>query len=142
MSNNFLKRFAPRWIIFCCDIVLISFSFIFSFFLVEHLSVNFKGLKVFLPGLITNLAISLICFAVFAIYKGIIRYSEIRDIVRVIKFAFLQFVLWTIVSFVDTNHYVSGTVSLSLLLINLFAVIDYFQFSFAKKWTKMTNDLQ
>jgi FlaA1/EpsC-like NDP-sugar epimerase len=123
MSNHFLKSFAPRWIIFCCDIVLISLSFIFSFFLVEHLSVNFQGLKVFLPGLITNLVISIICFVVFAIYKGIIRYSEIRDIVRVIKFAFLQFVLWIVVSFVDTNHYVSGTVSISSLVINLFAVI-------------------
>lgn len=123
MSNLFFKKFAPRWIIFCCDIVLISFAFIFSFFLDEHLSVNFKGLKVFVPGLITNLFISVICFVVFAIYKGIIRYSEIRDIVRIIKFAFLQFVLWLLISLADTNHYVSGTVSISLLLVNLFAVI-------------------
>ena len=123
MANRFFKNFAPRWIIFCCDIVLISISFIFSFFLVQHLSVDFPDLVVFLPGLITNLFISVICIVVFAIYKGIIRYSEIRDIVRIIKFAFLQFGIWALIYIADINNLVSGNVSFALLLINLFAVI-------------------
>src|SRR5450432_1207307 len=123
MSNRFLENFAPRWIIFCCDIVLISISFISSSFLVHHLSVHIKDLVVFLPGLLMNLVISVICIVVFAIYKGIIRYSEIRDIVRIIKFAFLQFGIWTLVSIADTNNFVSGKVSIALLLINLFTVI-------------------
>jgi len=123
MANSFLKNFAPRWIIFCCDIVLISLSFIFSFFLVNHLSVDFKDLQAFLPGLLMNLAVSIICIAVFSIYKGIIRFSEIRDIVRIIKFAFLQFGIWTLIYFLDNNHLISGNVSLALCLINLFAVI-------------------
>ncbi len=123
MSNFFLKNFAPRWIIFCCDILLITISFVFSFFLVEHLSVNFNDLLIFLPGLITNLLISIICIAVFTIYKGIIRYSEVRDIVRIIKFAFLQFAIWGLIFWKDTNHFVSGKVTFSMLVINLFAVI-------------------
>lgn len=123
MSNFFLKNFAPRWIIFCCDILLITISFVFSFFLVEHLSVNFHDLLIFLPGLITNLLISIICIAVFTIYKGIIRYSEVRDIVRIIKFAFLQFAIWGLIFWKDTNHFVSGKVTFSMLVINLFAVI-------------------
>ena len=123
MSNFFLKNFAPRWIIFCCDILLITISFVFSFFLVEHLSVNFHDLLIFLPGLITNLVISIICIAVFTIYKGIIRYSEVRDIVRIIKFAFLQFAIWGLIFWKDTNHFVSGKVTFSMLVINLFAVI-------------------
>ena len=40
MPNRLLKNFAPRWIIFCCDILLISGSFVFSFFLVRHLSLT------------------------------------------------------------------------------------------------------
>ena len=123
MSNFFLKNFAPRWIIFCCDILLITISFVFSFFLVEHLSINFHDLLIFLPGLITNLVISIICIAVFTIYKGIIRYSEVRDIVRIIKFAFLQFAIWGLIFWKDTNHFVSGKVTFSMLVINLFAVI-------------------
>ena len=123
MANRFFTNFAPRWIIFCCDIVLISISFISSFLLVRHLSVNAPDLIDFLPGLITNLAISIICIVVFAIYKGIIRYSETRDIVRIIKFAFLQFALWALIFFADKRNVLTGNVSFDLLVINLFAVI-------------------
>ncbi len=124
MANLFLKNFAPRWIIFCCDIVLISVSFIFSFFLVNHLSVDLKDIVVFLPGLIANLFVSIICIAVFSIYKGIIRYSEIKDIVRIIKFAFLQFGIWAVIFLADTQHLVAGKISFALLLINLFTAIS------------------
>ena len=103
MANRFLKNFAPRWIIFCCDIVLISVSFIFSFLLVNHLSVDMPDIIRFLPGLFTNLVISVICIIVFSIYKGIIRYSEVRDIVRIIKFAFLQFALWVLITMLDLS---------------------------------------
>jgi len=123
MANRFLKNFAPRWIIFCVDIVLISVSFIFSFFLVNHLSVYMPQIIRFLPGLFTNLVISVICIIVFSIYKGIIRYSEVRDIVRIIKFAFLQFTLWVLIDMCDRGELVSANVSVALLLINLFTVI-------------------
>ena len=123
MPNFFLKKFAPRWIIFCCDIVLISLSFLFSFFLIQHLSLNFHSLLAFLPALVVNLAISIVCIIVFSIYKGIIRYSEIRDIVRIIKFAFLQVAIWMVIFIADPHHFISANLSIDLLLINLFAVI-------------------
>jgi FlaA1/EpsC-like NDP-sugar epimerase len=123
MTNGLLKNFAPRWIIFCCDIILVSASFIFSFFLSHHLSVERPDLAIFFPGLIANLLVSVLCIVVFSIYKGIIRYSEIRDIVRVIKFAFLQFTIWSVICFLDNKHIVTGKITLALLLINLFAVM-------------------
>jgi FlaA1/EpsC-like NDP-sugar epimerase len=123
MSTLFLKNFAPRWIIFCCDIILISVSFTFSFFLNEHLSVHLRDIFNFIPGLLTNLLVSVICIAVFSIYKGIIRYSEVKDIIRIIKFSFLQFAIWVLISWSDSNHIVSGKISIPMLVINLFAVI-------------------
>ena len=123
MTKRLLKNFAPRWIIFCCDIILISGSFIFSFFLVHHLSVHAPDLIAFFPGLITNLAISVVCIVVFSIYKGIIRYSEIKDILRIIKFSFLQFGIWVFIYLADGKHLVSAKVSIAMLLINLFAVM-------------------
>jgi len=123
MPILFLKNFAPRWIIFCCDILLISVSFTFSFFLNEHLSVNLRDIINFIPGLITNLLVSLICIGVFSIYKGIIRYSEVRDIIRIIKFSFLQFAIWILIRWDDSNLFVSGKITMPLLVINLFAVM-------------------
>ena len=123
MPILFLKNFAPRWIIFCCDILLISVSFTFSFFLNEHLSINLRDIINFIPGLITNLLVSLICIGVFSIYKGIIRYSEVRDIIRIIKFSFLQFAIWILIRWDDSNLFVSGKITMPLLVINLFAVM-------------------
>ncbi len=124
MSKRYFQNFAPRWIIFSCDIVLISLSFLLSFFLVHRLSINIVSLSYILPGLFINLVIGVICIATMAIYKGIIRYSEIKDIVRIIKFAFLQFGLWMLVYYPATSiSLISKTITIPLLLINLFVVI-------------------
>lgn len=124
MAKRYLQNFAPRWIIFCCDISLISLSFVLSFLLINHLSINRLSLYVILPALVINLVIGTICIITMSIYKGIIRYSEIKDIVRIIKFAFLQFGLWTAIYLV-TGEKTSATnmISIPLLLINLFTVI-------------------
>ncbi len=123
MPKRYLKNFAPRWIIFCCDIILISISFALSFFLTHHLSLGLADINQFLPGLAANLIIGTICIVMLAIYKGIIRYSEIKDIVRIIKFAFLQFGLWMLVFLMAPNNLITRVITAPLLLINLFVVI-------------------
>jgi FlaA1/EpsC-like NDP-sugar epimerase len=124
MPKRLLKNFAPRWIIFCFDTVIISLSLIISFFLLHHLSFTPGDVLAFLPGIITNFVISTICIFFLSIYKGIIRYSEIRDIVRIIKFALLQFGAWMIVLFAERNNKVlSGQITIPMLLINLSVTI-------------------
>ena len=59
--------------------------------------------------------------ALLATYKGIIRYSEIRDIVRIVKFAALQFTCWLVIYFVAGSNILNGA-TLPLLVINFFAV--------------------
>lgn len=61
--------------------------------------------------------------AVFPIYKGIIRYSEINDIIRIVKFAVLQFAIWLGIYTFFNVGIVAKTLPLSLLFINLFGVI-------------------
>lgn len=124
MPKRYFQNFAPRWIIFCCDIFLISVSFILSFFLIHRLSITGNSITNILPGLLINFLIGSLCIATMAIYKGIIRYSEIKDIVRIIKFAFLQLGLWMLIYLpAKSNGIVSKMISLPLLLINLFVVI-------------------
>lgn len=123
MTNHLFKNFTPRWIIFCCDILLITASFIFSFLLIRHISNGALHVVSLIPELITNLFISIICIVVFTIYKGIIRYSEIRDIVRVVKFALLQFGIWSLIYLTDLAGLIAFRISMDLLLFNLFTVI-------------------
>ncbi len=123
MPKRYLQNFAPRWIIFCCDILLISVSFSFSFFLVNGLSIDKSDIYGFWPALFFNVFIGTVCFATLSIYKGIIRYSELKDIIRIIKFAFLQFGFWSAVYLINPRNVITATVTVPLLLINLFVVI-------------------
>ncbi len=123
MPNRYLKNFAPRWIIFCIDLVLVSLAFSLSFLIIHHLSVDLPDMIKFMPGLLVNILISFISMSVFAIHKGIIRYSELKDIIRIIKFAFLQFAIWTVAFTTDVNKVFIGSVTLPMLLVNMFVVI-------------------
>ena len=126
LERYFKNKFAPRWIIFCCDLVLITLSFLFSFFLIRHLLVDLPSVIEFIPAVFINTLVYLVCVLFFPIYRGIIRYSEINDIKRIIKFASLQFVLWVCIYLIDLNSLVTGFVPIPLLIINLFCVIFSF----------------
>lgn len=123
MPKRLLKNFAPRWIIFCFDTVIAGLSLVLSFFLLHHLSFTPADVMAFLPGIFTNLIVAVICILFLSTYKGIIRYSEIKDIVRIIKFGLLQFGIWMIVLFADINKVLTSQVTVSMLLINLFVTI-------------------
>ncbi len=70
-----------------------------------------------------NASVYMVSVLFFPIYRGIIRYSEINDILRIIKFASVQFLLWLCIYFIDTNSLITASVPLPLLIINLFSVI-------------------
>ncbi len=123
MPKRLLNKFAPRWIIFCCDFVIISGTFLFSYFLVRRFLLDLPHFIDFIPDLFFNAIIFIICIFVFPIYKGIIRLSEINDIVRIVKFACLQYALWMTLYLASDNGLIVKTVPLSLLIINLFGVI-------------------
>lgn len=124
MLERFFKtKYAPRWIIFLCDLALISASFLFSFLLVRHLLIDVSRIVDFVPAILINTGVYLLCVLFFPIYKGIIRYSEINDIFRIIKFATLQFILWMVIYAFDTNAIATSALPVPLLIVNLFSVI-------------------
>ena len=123
LQRYFKNKFAPRWIIFTADLVLITFSFLFSFFLIRHLLLDLNSVMNYVPALFLNMAIYFVCVLFFPIYKGIIRYSEINDILRIVKFATLQFGLWMVIYLLDPSSIISTFVPVPLLIINLFGVI-------------------
>ena len=123
LESFFKNKYAPRWIIFCCDLVLMTTAFLFSFLLVRHLLIDLPGVVRFIPSILINIVLFSVCVFFFPIYKGIIRYSEINDIVRIIKFAALQLVLWLTVYSLDSRSIVTGFLPIPLLIINFFSVI-------------------
>ena len=123
LARYFKNKFAPRWIIFCCDLVLITISFIFSFFLTRYVLFDLHSVSKLIPAIFMNASVYIVSVLFFPIYKGIIRYSEINDILRIIKFASVHFILWLCIFVIDTNALITASVPFPLLIINLFSVI-------------------
>jgi FlaA1/EpsC-like NDP-sugar epimerase len=94
-----------------------------SFLLIHHLSVGLPDITNFLPAFIINLGIGAGCITGFSIYKGIIRYSEIKDIVRIIKFALAQMVLWFVLYLLTERTDFQLGVKPAMIVVNFFAVI-------------------
>lgn len=122
LERFFSNKYAPRWIILCSDLIIVTAAFLFAYFL-RHLFLNIEGMDAILPAIALNVLIFGICILFFPIYKGIIRYSEINDIFRVIKFSFLQFVLWLAVFGLDIHSTVTHTLHVPFLVVNFFSVV-------------------
>jgi FlaA1/EpsC-like NDP-sugar epimerase len=122
LEKFFKNKYAPRWIIFCFDLILVTSAFIFSYFL-RHLFLDIKGLTAIVPAALLNTLIFGICVLFFPIYKGIIRYSEINDIFRIVKFASLQLVLWLAVFAFGVQTVISDSLHVPFLITNFFSVI-------------------
>ena len=122
LEKFFKNKYAPRWIIFCFDLILVTSAFIFSYFL-RHLFLDIKGLTAIVSAVLLNTLIFGICVLFFPIYKGIIRYSEINDVFRIVKFASLQLVLWLAIFSFGMQTVISDSLHVPFLITNFFSVI-------------------
>ncbi|QNL51606.1 polysaccharide biosynthesis protein [Olivibacter sp. SDN3] len=91
------NRVLPRWIIFLIDLVLASWSFVLAYFISE----NFEFPHI-LRGhffVYTNLYVVL-CIPVFFLFKvhtGLIRYSNMRDMLRIFSAILTATLLYSVV---------------------------------------------
>lgn len=83
-------KYLPRWFVLLVDISLCIFAFIFSYFIVSHLSItNNEVLYLALPGRLGILLFfQLIFFWIFHTYSGILRYSGYVDAVKLLLAVF------------------------------------------------------
>ena len=96
--------YLPRWVVLGIDLMITIFAFMIAGFLDYYTWKGMGGFCSFSIGLIINTAVSLFFFIVFKPYSGIIRYSTIKDSIRVFwtaisSFIFMSFVGWVISGF-------------------------------------------
>lgn len=77
-----INRYASRWIVLVIDIISVSLSFIFAYFVRFNASFNFEAqyLIIQLPLIIV---LSFISFLIVGSYKGVIRHTGTRDVFNV-----------------------------------------------------------
>ncbi|MFZ4057676.1 MAG: polysaccharide biosynthesis protein [Ferruginibacter sp.] len=119
-------KLAPRWIIFFIDLILVMLAFVFAFSLRQIITqepFNLAFVDKLIASSLTNLMISIVGMVVFQSYSGIIRYTEIKDIKKVILFASFQLVFWFIVLATDHGDTLSPLVSKPTVILNCITVI-------------------
>jgi FlaA1/EpsC-like NDP-sugar epimerase len=118
MQNQLLKELTPRWILFLIETFFLVFAFWSAIYLSNRLSISLSTLWEYKYAFLLNAAIGITGMCLFHTFSGIVRFSGIRDITRVLSFALFQLVSWLIITAVTVSTGIFENVRLELLLIN------------------------
>ena len=108
----------PSWLILFIDLFLvqiISFFSLFLYKLIANTSVN----QFLLIYLLTTIAVFLFSFFVFKTYKGVVRYSSHKDLIKIINAVFLAYIIFVGLNFIFIYFLV-------LFLLFLWAIMNHF----------------
>jgi len=123
MKKKFLNyKTVPRWVILVIDLIITSWSFAFSYFILKHF--EFKEIYRGHFFLYTGLYVA-ICFSVFyqmRIHTGLIRYSNMQDIFRIFLGIAISSMLYPLsIKLIVINTYNIHSLDVAkVLLVNFF----------------------
>lgn len=122
MKSFLLHKGIPRWIILCIDQVIVTSSFVLSFFILSQFEFSsiIRGFFFIYVG--TFSLISILTFFVMRIHTGLIRYSNTHDFFRVFATVVASSLIYSLViSFSIAPKYPLEVVNIySVLLVNFF----------------------
>lgn len=127
--------FLPSWIILFMDMGIVLFASLSSYFVFSTIGVKFYTTIPLLYRLVFYVIVLFFYFLVFKTYKGIIRYSSIKDAIRLFKAVFSTFITLFLVDTLYFIHagrhiFVIFTIFLSSLVILFFLIF----FRITVKW--------
>lgn len=118
------KQYAPRWIILQIDILLCVLSFFVSFLLRFNFELERLPVQEFQYILPVYVAIRVLFFRVFRIYRGITRYTGVQDAKRLFYAITLgSSVIWVSSIVLDVFFEFRNLMPLSVGLIDYFACL-------------------
>jgi FlaA1/EpsC-like NDP-sugar epimerase len=131
MLNAFLEKiknkYTPRWIVLVIDIYLTVVCFIFAYFIIYDLNSNSRFVYV-LPIV---LIVSLFCFLLVGLHKGLIRHTGLKDIFNVFLALSLVSVVLGVLNFIDLHVLPKAyfEISFSIIIIHFLLTVIILIFS-------------
>ncbi|TCK85288.1 polysaccharide biosynthesis protein [Albibacterium bauzanense] len=115
-------RTLPRWVIFIVDLIIISWSFSFSYFIVERFEFNdmVRGHYLIYISLFCLIASPVIYF--LRLHTGLLRYSNTQDMLRI----FVAVLTFSIVFLVASFLFVQPILHIQLLNLFSILIINFF----------------
>ena len=122
-------RILPKWAIFILDLGICVFSFVIANLLLSNFDIVFINNQDLWHGALVILISSAILFSIFKTYDGIIRYSETREIFRIIYALILSVVvllaLNLLLEVLDTKVFIPNSSRLVYFFIASFSISAY-----------------
>jgi len=126
LLNN---RITPKWVIFLLDLMLCIVAFAYANYQLTNLKIIFIDNKALAEGFITVVISSSLFFFIFKTYEGIIRFSEIHEVIRAIFAVFCSFFLMLVLNmvfvFCNVQVYIPGSVLIVYLFCAAFIISGY-----------------
>lgn len=118
---NNATRYASKWLVLAVDVVMVLFTFFLVYFIRFDLSLNFN-LLTFLKVLPIMALLTVMSFLLVGSYRGIIRYTGFRDLMKIFMAVTLLSVLTT--TFVVANKqwafFPDLTIPKSIIILHAF----------------------
>ena len=91
--------YLPRWIIFCIDIIILSFANLLTHLIVISLTLGFYKTITLAEQYLLILLVNILFFRVFKTFSGIIRHSTFIDAVKIFFASFCSFLVLSIINY-------------------------------------------
>jgi len=119
LSQRAFRNVTSRWVIFSIELILSGLAAMLTiliFFRIRLVPIDSKDI---IDIILLNTLISAVAMLFSKSHHGLIRYSEIRDLFTVLRFAVVQLVLWLFIMPVVSNGLdVDTTSKIYALLVN------------------------
>jgi FlaA1/EpsC-like NDP-sugar epimerase len=113
----------PRWVIKVVDFLIVGCAFALSYFIVYHFRFTNIIRGFFFINVFTYSIVAIIVMHMVRVHKGLIRYSNLRDILRIFTAVFCSSVAFLIITHTLVSYYFpeSKTIAInSIILVNAF----------------------
>src|SRR5690606_7238413 len=122
MKSFLLYKGIPRWIILCIDLIITSWSFALSSFILCQFEFNsiIRGFFFIYVGLFC--LVSLVTYSFMRIHTGLIRYSNTHDLFRVFSAVVVSSLIYSLL----VGFWVAPKYHLDIVNIYIVLLVNFF----------------
>ena len=123
--QKYIKKdlnYLPKFMVLFIDVLIVFFVLLLSYFSLQLLNIKFLDVLDFQFLLLLNVLFYLFYFVIFKTYKGIVRFSTIKDVVSIFNSVALTYVSLLFINF-SYYFFKQEFIFLNTVLFNLEANI-------------------
>ncbi len=120
--NKFISslKILPRWIIIILDLCIIAMSVLLAYFLRFNFDLELIMTSNTVFGVVTFSITGFIAILITQSYSGIVRYTTLKDAMRISQVVLISTLLTLIISLVSFNFFNNRPIPLSVIIITSF----------------------